>query len=47
MAQQLRAKRQDRLRRAAGELLRMRGHVTGPDEPATRELLRAISRRHR
>jgi hypothetical protein len=42
MAQQLRANRQDRLRRAAAELLRMLGHMIGSDEPATRELLRDL-----
>ena len=31
MGERLRANRKDRLRRAAGELLRMLGHMTGPD----------------
>ena len=43
MAGQLRATRQDRLRRAAAELVRMLDHMTGPDEPATRELLRDLA----
>ena len=43
MADQLRTTRQDRLRRAASELLRMLDHVTGPDEPETRELLRDVA----
>lgn len=42
VADQLRATRQDRLRRAAGELLRMLGHTAGADEPQTRELLRDL-----
>lgn len=45
MAQQLRANRQDRIRRAASELLRMLGHMTGPDEPATRDIAAAIEER--
>lgn len=43
LAGQLRATRQDRLRRAAAELARMLDHMTGPDEPATRELLRDLA----
>ena len=43
LAGQLRATRQDRLRRAAAELARMLDHMTGQDEPATRELLRDLA----
>jgi len=43
MAQQLRANRQDRLRWAVGELLRLLGQEADPNEPATRELLRDMA----
>ena len=39
MAEQLQRTARTASRRAAGELLRMLGHVTGPDEPATCQLL--------